>query len=132
MDEYAYAAARYDIENHVQEYVRKEVNCPWIRLTVNPITDSLEIWFDQPGREPYLVGKKPFMGEMNLQEAIDYIKAADSSSESFTAKVARLEREREANEKARMDAYMDKVMPAAEKVYYEAYRDATGAKGFMY
>ena len=46
--------------------------------------------------------------------------------------VARLERQNEAHLKAERDAYLDRVMPVAEKIYFEAYKASTGLKGFTY
>jgi len=131
-NELAYAQARYDIENSVQRYVQEETNCPWLRLTVNPLLDSLEVWFDQPGREKYLVTTKQFMGDMQLGQLISHIRRIDSSNETLSQKVERLDKQNEAKRKAEIAAYVDRQMPAAEKVYFEAYRQLTGLKGTLY
>jgi hypothetical protein len=130
--ELAYAQARYDIEGEVQDYVRREVNCPYLHLTVNKITDELEVWYDQPGREKYLVCKKPFMGDLQLGAIISHIRQIDNSLETLPDRVARLDKGNEAITQAARDAYMDRQMPVAERIYFELYKDSTGSRGFVH
>ena len=133
--ELAYAQARYDLEGEIQEYVRREANCPWLHLTVNPISDRgpvIEVWFEQPGRERYLVCRKPFEGRLHLGSLIQHLREIDGSNEPLTERVARQEKEHDQILKQREAEYLDAVMPAAERMYFELYRDATGAKGFLH
>lgn len=139
--ELAYAQARYALEGDVQRYVREQTNCPWLSVEVNPIkvvhgsTDpgAIEVWFDQPGRERYLVTEKPLMGHTQLDALVAHIRSIDQmSGESLSEKIARMERENDRLVRESRDAYLDRVMPAAEKVYFEAYKASTGLKGFTY
>lgn len=130
--ELIHAQSRYVIEKDVTDYVRREVNCPWLTLTVNQFTDMIEVWFDQPGRSRYLVTQKPFMGDMNLGGLIRHLREIDGSNEPLTKRVARQEKEHEAIHEAQKAAYLDKVMPAAERLYYEVWKDSTGHKGMLF
>ena len=132
--ELAYAQARYDLEGDIQEYVRREANCPWLHLTVNPISDIgpvVEVWFRQPGRAEYLVCRKPFLGRLHLGGLVRHLRKIDGSSEKLTDRVARQEKQNEKIMQEREQEYLDRVMPAAEKMYFELYREATGSKGFL-
>ena len=138
--ELAYAQARYALEGDVQRYVREATNCPWLTVKVNPIKvvrgmdepGAIEVWFEQPGREPYLVTEKPLMGHTQLDALVHHIRTIDGSRESLTEKVARMEKENDAILRESRDRYLDAVMPAAEKIYFEAYKASTGLKGFTY
>lgn len=139
--ELAYAQARFALEGDVQRYVREQCGCPWLTVKVNPIKvlreqadpGAIEVWYEQPGREPYLVTEKPLMGHTQLDSLVAHIRSIDAQGgESLAEMVARLDRQNESHLKAERDAYLDRVMPVAEKIYFEAHKASTGLKGFTY
>lgn len=128
--EIAYAQVRYDLEHHVQDYVRREVNCPWLRVTANPLTEMLEVWYEQPGRKPYLACRKPFLGDMQVDHLIQHLRAIDSGStgETLAQKVERMELENQRIEQEARAAYVDRQMENAERVYGEVLKAMTGQR----
>jgi hypothetical protein len=132
--ELAWAQARYAVEQDVTNYVRLEAGNPWLHLTINPLTDRLEVWYNQPGRKPYLVCSRPFEPGKGLQipQLIQHLNEISLSKETLAERVQRLEREAEAAKKNRHDEYLDKQMPVAEKIYYLLDKEIEGFKSRVF
>ncbi len=132
--ELAFQQARYAVQHDVQSYVQGELGNPWIYLTINPLTERLEVWYDQPGRKPYLICSRPFeAGEgLGIPALINHIREIELSNETLAERVQRLELENEKLQKDKMDNYIDKQMPIAEKIYREIDKSLGGPRKLIY
>ncbi len=132
--ELQFQQARYAVEHDVQKYVQQELGNPWIALTINPLTQHIEVWYVQPAAQEYLICSRPFVtGEgMNIPQLIQHIREIELSDENMAQRVARLERENDKLEKDKMDKYLDVQMPIAEKIYREIDKELGGPRKLVY
>jgi len=132
--EQAFALARFAVERDLTEYVRREIGNPWLNLTINPITDKLEVWYDQPGREPYLVTQRRLVKGKGLQipQLLMHIREIELSNETLAQRVERLERHNEGVRKAQLDEYLDQQVPVAERIHHLIDKEVQGFKARVF
>lgn len=103
---------------------------PWLTLAYNRLEDRLEIWQEDPGREPVCVMRsKPLdQGVPSTVELCMHLRDHDLRKISEDMIQARVDRENEENQARIAAEHLDRQVAAMEKVYWAVGRDTDNYK----
>lgn len=129
---------------HHQKYIREgmpEVGWdgdPWLTLAYNKLQDRMEIWVEEPGRDPVCVMRSKSLDENgvpSIQELCVHLANHDLRKIAVEQVIKRIDDHNEAVEQAVRDAHFDRQAAALEKVYWSVgkatgdYRPVIGMHG---
>ena len=103
---------------------------PWLTLCYNKLEDRLEVWQEDPGREPVCVMRsKPLVqGAPSIIELCMHLRDHDLRKIATSTIEARIDQENEENQARVAAEHFDQQVEAMQKVYWAVGRDTDNYK----